>query len=120
MIEDSFSAAHQLRGYEGPCENLHGHTWKVQVFVLGEATDRLGMVIDFKKLRSFLSGILKELDHTNLNDLKTFKEVNPTSENVARYIYERVKGAFGAGVKTSKVAVYESPTACATYYEQND
>lgn len=117
MVEDSFSAAHQLRGYEGPCERLHGHTWKVRVFLSGGKTDKLGIVVDFKTVKAKLGEIIGEFDHGNLNDLKYFGKANPTSENVAKLVFQKLKGEFGGGVNVSKVTVFESPTTSASYYE---
>lgn len=116
-VEESFSAAHQLRGYEGPCEALHGHTWRVLADVAGKKTDRLGILIDFKVLKNKLFKVLKDLDHKNLNDLKPFRKINPTSENVAKYVFLKLKGEFGGGAKLSGVTVFESPTSSARYHE---
>ncbi|NQU18438.1 MAG: 6-carboxytetrahydropterin synthase QueD [Candidatus Saganbacteria bacterium] len=110
MVEDTFSAAHQLSGYEGKCENLHGHTFRVQVFITGDKLDKIGMLVDFKMIRAELKKVLDEFDHTNLSDLPLFKEQNPTAENLAREIYNRLEG-----VKPSKITVWESEKACASY-----
>ena len=107
-----FSSAHMLRGYKGKCENLHGHNWKVEVFVYSKKLDKLGMVIDFKDLKKAVYSVLEELDHKNLNDLKYFKKVNPTSENIAEYIYDRVQSI---EYRVQKVTVWESDVARATY-----
>jgi len=117
MVEDSFSAAHQLKGYEGPCEKLHGHTFRVQVFLSGISTDKLGMVVDFKVAKKKLADCIKELDHSNLNELKAFSTENPTAENIAKFIYTKLKEEFTAAVGLSNVTVFESPNASATYYE---
>ena len=117
MVEESFNAAHQLKGYEGPCERLHGHTWKVEVHVSGEKQDKIGIIYDFKKMRGLLKGVLEDFDHNNLNDIAYFKGMNPTSENIAKVIYGRLKKGIGGGVNLSKVTVYESPTSSASYYE---
>lgn len=110
MVEDSFSAAHQLRGYEGKCENLHGHTFKVQVYLSGDKLDKIGMLVDFKKIKAELKKVLDKFDHTNLNDLIEFKEKNPTAENIAREVYNKI-----SELKPLKVTVWESEKACATY-----
>jgi len=117
MVEEIFSAAHQLRGYEGPCENLHGHTWKVQVHLVAKTTEASGITVDFKVIKLKLSEAIKGFDHSNLNELDQFKKDNPTSENIAKVIYERIKGSFGNKAKVLKVAVFESPTSSAAYYE---
>lgn len=114
MVEGTFDAAHQLIGYEGPCENLHGHTWKVQVVVSGTKLNKLGMLIDFKEIKTLANVIISKLDHKNLNDLKQFKKVNPSSENVATFIFGQLKGKFNKGIRLARVTVYESPITCAS------
>jgi len=78
MVEDTFDAAHALRNYEGPCENLHGHTWKVQLSLKGNRLNKLGMMEDFKGIKKELAAAIAELDHRLLNDLKPFLVKNPT------------------------------------------
>jgi 6-pyruvoyltetrahydropterin/6-carboxytetrahydropterin synthase len=114
MIEDTFASAHQLIGYEGPCENIHGHTWKVQVFLKGDNLDKLGMLYDFKQAKSTLKDILSEFDHKNLNEMGYFRKSNPTAENIARTICDLYSDKIG-DIKVSKVTVWESETTCATY-----
>ncbi|MCX5715503.1 MAG: 6-carboxytetrahydropterin synthase QueD [Candidatus Omnitrophica bacterium] len=113
-----FSAAHMLRGYKGKCENMHGHNWKVEVFVSAKELDEIGMVIDFKEIKKALNAVLEELDHKNLNETAYFKKVNPTSENIAKYIYDRLFAQqLAADGRRLKVKVWESDTACAIYEE---
>ena len=114
MVEDSFDAAHALRGHEGPCENLHGHTWKVQVSLKGEKLNKIGLLEDFKAIKKELEEILAEFDHKLLNDLKPFETENPSSENLARIIFKKMKVKCKA---LSKVLVWESHTSCAAYWE---
>jgi 6-pyruvoyltetrahydropterin/6-carboxytetrahydropterin synthase len=114
MVEDSFDAAHALRGYEGPCENLHGHTWKVQIFLKGERLNKIGLLADFKVIKNELKDVLSEFDHKLLNDLKPFEAENPSSENLARIIFRKMKKTNKA---IDKVTVWESHTAYATYWE---
>ena len=116
MIEDTFDAAHQLVGYNGPCENMHGHGWKVQVHVKGTKLNELGMLVDFREVKTALKGLIDGLDHKNLNELGQFKKTNPTSENVAKYIYEGLLSSMKNGNKLDKVSVFESPTSRATFY----
>ena len=114
MAEESFDAAHALRGYEGPCENLHGHTWKVQAFLKGEKLNKIGLLEDFKSIKSELTEVLEEFDHKLLNDVKPFNVENPSSENLAKIVYKKLKR------KTkmlSKVLVWESHTSYAAYWE---
>ena len=111
MVEESFDAAHALRGYQGPCENLHGHTWKVQVFLRGEKLNKIGIMTDFKEIKQALKAVLDRFDHSNLNDLPEFKKQNPSSENLAKLIFKTVKLA-----GLAKVTVWESATTCASYH----
>lgn len=113
MVEESFDAAHALRGYEGPCENLHGHTWRVQVFLAGKKLNKIGLLEDFKIVRKELHSVLKEFDHKLLNDLKPFALKNPTSENIAEIVFKKLKKRLKA---VFKVTVWESPTAHASFY----
>ncbi|MBI5875035.1 MAG: 6-carboxytetrahydropterin synthase QueD [Deltaproteobacteria bacterium] len=117
-IISDFAAAHNLRGYEGECENLHGHNWKVEVTVAGKGLNKIGLAKDFKVLKRILEGILEELDHKYLNEIPPFDKENPSSENIARHIFKQFqKGIKGKGVKAAKVKVWESDRAAATYYE---
>ncbi|MFC1657842.1 6-carboxytetrahydropterin synthase QueD [Candidatus Omnitrophota bacterium] len=112
-VSGEFSAAHNLRGYRGRCEELHGHNWKVEVIVCGEKLDKTGMLMDFKKLKMRLHRVLDKLDHKYISRLQFFRKVNPTSENIARYIYNRLKTQT-PGVKS--VTVWESDNSSACYY----
>ncbi|MBN1913263.1 MAG: 6-carboxytetrahydropterin synthase QueD [Candidatus Omnitrophica bacterium] len=113
-IEGDFSSAHNLRGYKGKCEDLHGHNWKVGVVVRKPKTDKTGMVMDFKLLKARLNAILDTLDHKHLNKIAYFKKVNPTSENIAKYLYDRMRAR---KVDVYSVTVWESDSSSATYYE---
>ena len=115
-IISQFGAAHQLRDFGGKCENLHGHNWKIEVFVTGEKLDNTGLVIDFGVLKKATQKVIETLDHQFLNELDFFQETNPSSENIARYIYEGLEQEIGhESAKISKVTAWESGTACATY-----
>ncbi len=118
MIETHFAAAHQLRGYKGLCEKLHGHNWRVQVTVASDKLNDIGIVVDFHDLKEALNETVSTLDHSFLNDLFPFTEKNPSSENIARWIYESLKNkADDETYDISSVTVWESETASATYYE---
>lgn len=119
MVERKFSAAHQLREYNGKCENLHGHNWKVQVFIRSEKLDKTGFVIDFSVIKKHVDTVLAELDHTYLNKTSYFIEKNPTAENIAFFIMERVKSVVkDLSVTVHQVRVFESDTTYAAYFEQ--
>ena len=117
-ITREFSAAHSLRGYNGNCKSLHGHNWIIQVFVQSAELDELGIAVDFKVLKRELDTLLEELDHKHLNELPMFQNCNPTSENLARYIYKRLAAVVNdSRTHVSKVRVCESLTSGASYFE---
>ena len=112
-VDTSFAAAHHLRDYGGQCENLHGHNWKVEAVVSKDRLDKAGMAMDFEELKGELKKVLRKLDHSYLNRIAYFKKANPTSENIARYIYDVLK----IRIKDiARVTVWESDNSCATYY----
>ena len=113
-IKSDFSSAHFLRGYEGKCKTLHGHTWQVEVVILGEVLDSIGMVTDFVAIKKELKHFLEAIDHVNLNDLPYFKEVNPTTENLAKYIFDEFPKKY-SGIRLKQVTVWESDHASVTY-----
>lgn len=114
--EVQFSSAHRLRNYHGKCENMHGHNWRVRLFVTRNQLDETGFVMDFKVLDAVLKKIMELLDHKDLNSLKEFETVNPTAENIALLIFrlaEQEISAIDKEVKVSKVSVWESDKSCA-------
>ena len=117
MIEEEFSAAHALRGYMGKCENLHGHNWKVEVFVRGAELDDIGLLVDFRELKAAAKNVMKQLDHLNLNELPPFdEEVNPSSENLAVFILRKIGEEINdERVQVYKVRVWETPSTNATF-----
>ncbi len=117
-ILSQFAAAHQLREFEGKCENLHGHNWKVDVYVTGKELEGNGLLMDFKLIKKATQEVLEGLDHQFLNDLEAFHIANPSSENIARYIFESLSLKINKEkVRVSKVSAWESDTACASYME---
>lgn len=115
--EHYFSAAHQLRGYGGKCESLHGHNWRVRVCARASELDHLGMVIDFKMLKSSLNEILERLDHHMLNDVEPFDQINPTAENLARFIGEEADRLVSDDrVRIHRCEVWESDGSRATFF----
>jgi len=117
-VEVSFAAAHQLRGYQGKCENMHGHNWRVQVSVIAQELNNIDIAIDFHDLKRMVRDVIAPLDHAYLNDLFPFTEKNPSSENIAKWIFDSMKKKItDENVRVSAVTVWESDTASATYYE---
>jgi 6-pyruvoyltetrahydropterin/6-carboxytetrahydropterin synthase len=115
-VEQHFDAAHFLRGYEGKCEELHGHRFRAAVRVSTLTLDDTGMAYDFTLLKRHLGEVLSSYDHTCLNDVAPFDEINPSSENIARTIYEALAGKLAAApVKLAAVDVWESPESRASY-----
>lgn len=115
-VTDHFAAAHRLRDFGGKCEGLHGHNWKVEAEVRGTETGPTGVVVDFSELKHALAAVLDALDHTDLNAHAYFSKVNPSSEELARYIFREMLVRV-APVAMHRVTVWESEEACATYYE---
>ena len=117
MIERNFSSAHQLRGYKGKCENLHGHNYKVEIYARGRELDNIGLLVDFGELKAAADEVVNYLDHRNINELSPFdEELNPSAENLARYFLERVRERVAdERVEVYKVRCFETPTSVATY-----
>lgn len=115
-ILSHFAAAHNLLNYQGDCENLHGHNWKVEVCVATRDLDSAGLGVDFKTLKLHTNEVLDRLDHKYLNDLSFFEGISPSSEHISRYIFDALVAEFKTpGVTVESVTVWESDNACATY-----
>jgi len=113
-----FSSAHSLRGYPGDCAKLHGHNWKIEVQVSGTKLNEIGMVIDFKEIKRHAKEVVKELDHTFLNDHPHFTEVNPTAENIAVYLFREIQSRISTPqVKMHSITVWENDRNCVIYSE---
>jgi 6-pyruvoyltetrahydropterin/6-carboxytetrahydropterin synthase len=111
-----FSAAHRLRDYNGKCERLHGHNYRVQAAARSAAPKSGGMVIDFTELKKSLNAVLDILDHNYLNDIKPFDDIEPSAENLAAFIFERMEEQLGGdGRMLHSVSVWESDTSRATF-----
>lgn len=115
-IGGDFAAAHFLTGYDGSCKELHGHTWKLEVTIQAETLNDIGLVIDFQDLKKRLNAFLKQLDHGCLNHLPAFQKENPTTENLARFIYQGF-ACDCAPFRIKHVRIWESEKASVTYYE---
>ncbi len=114
-----FSSAHFLRNYPGNCEKLHGHNWQVKVVVEGKELNDIGVLIDFRELKTYLSKIIKGLDHINLNEHPAFLKQNPSSELIAKYIFDELKLALKdkKNVRIKSVCVCETSSTGAIYKE---
>ena len=115
-VKANFSAAHQLRHYKGKCEELHGHNWIVELRVGREKVNECGMVIDFAELKKILNEVLEEFDHKYINELPYFVKNNPTSENIASYIYDKISEKIvDEEILICSVGVWETENSNATY-----
>ena len=114
-VQTAFAAAHRLREYKGACENLHGHNYKVDVTLRAGELNGLGMLMDFKEIKALLGEVVDRFDHTFLNDVEPFSEINPTAENIAKHIAESLAGRMPEPVAVKSVTVWESDRCAATY-----
>lgn len=118
-IVTDFAAAHSLRHYPGDCAKLHGHNWKVEAEVSASALNELGMGMDFKQIRRATKAICERLDHTYLNELNPFDEINPTAENIAAYIYHQLAERLNSdSTRVSAITIWETERACVRYTEE--
>jgi len=117
MIETHFAAAHSLRDYPGDCARLHGHNWRVELYVECSKLDALGLAVDYKILKHELKEVLAAWDHYNLNDIPPFDVINPSSENVARVLYEEMAGRLDNDrIRVARIVIGETCTARVTYW----
>lgn len=113
-IKTDFSAAHNLKDYHGKCEHLHGHNWIIEARFVYDSLGKDGMAIDFKEARAIVNSAVEGLDHAYLNEVTDLKGINPTSENIARFIYDSIKKK---NKSVRSVSVWENSDSCATYSE---
>lgn len=119
-VEHTFSAGHALREYKGKCENVHGHNYRVQVTVEGAELNRIGLLVDFVDLKRTVRAVCERLDHQFINDLEPFTTLNPSAENIARYLHDHVAGQLDLTradppSRISQVKVWETDTSIAVY-----
>ena len=115
-IVTRFAAAHQLTMVGAKCENMHGHNWRIEVYVKGEKLDRGGVLMDFGEVKMHVAEVMQLLDHRYLNELEHFSDRQPSSENIAFFVAtEMQKRIDRPGIRVSRVAAWESDDACATY-----
>ena len=117
-IVTDFAAAHSLRDYPGNCSRLHGHNWGVEVKVQSEVLDETGIAIDFREIKNQTKEVANRLDHSYLNDIKPFDEINPTAENIAKYFFDELKKLINTDtVSVKEVTIWETPRSAVTYSE---
>lgn len=117
-VDETFAAAHNLRNYKGKCENLHGHNYKVRVTLAGKELDAAGLLYDFVHLKQVIQGVIRSLDHKYLNELPPFDVLNPSAENIARFVYDQTAKQLHAnanGTGVASITVWESDVTSATY-----
>lgn len=115
-----FASAHTLRDYPGACSRMHGHNWKVETEAVATQLDDMGMAVDFKVLKNAANEVGDQMDHYYLNDLAPFKEINPTAENIAAYMYKEISARINNDrIKLSAVTLWETERACVRYSEEN-
>ncbi|RJP36506.1 MAG: 6-carboxytetrahydropterin synthase QueD [Desulfobacteraceae bacterium] len=118
-VISKFAAAHQLSMVTEKCENLHGHNWRIEVYVAGSKLNEWGVLVDFGEIKRHLSDVMDILDHKFLNDINVFRDINPSSENIAKYIADQMQSRLtDPSIRVSRVRVWESDDACATYITQ--
>jgi 6-pyruvoyltetrahydropterin/6-carboxytetrahydropterin synthase len=118
-VDETFSAGHALRGYQGKCENPHGHNYKVRILLEGPGLDSIGLLFDFTHLKRVIRGIVEGVDHKFLNDQAPFDIINPSAENLAKFFYDetsRQMTAMPEGARIARVTVWETDTTSATYW----
>lgn len=117
-VEETFAAGHALRNYQGKCENLHGHNYRIQVTLQGAELDSIGLLVDFVQVKKLLQTVVDRLDHQFLNDLAPFDTLNPSAENIARHFYDEISGGLnGDGrVTLRRIKIWETDTTSATYW----
>jgi len=120
-VEDTFAAGHYLRGYRGKCEKPHGHNYKVRITLNGEKLDNIGLLLDFRELKSVMNDVIDRLDHQMVNEIEPFDTLNPSAENMAKYFYDemntRLRIHTDGRVRVKLVKLWETDTTTATYYE---
>jgi len=117
-VVSDFASAHTLRDYPGACSRMHGHNWKVELEATATKLDEVGMGVDFKVMKKAVREVTGDLDHYYLNEVEPFDKVNPTAENIAAYLYERLSVMLNSeSIKVSAVTLWETERACVRYTE---
>jgi len=119
-VVTDFASAHTLRDYPGACSRMHGHNWKVELEAVATQLDDIGMGVDFKVMKQAAREVSAELDHQYLNELEPIKEINPTAENIAAYMYREISVRINSEtIKVTALTLWETERACVRYSEEN-
>ena len=111
-----FAAAHQLTMVGSKCENMHGHNWKIEVYVTGDKLNAAGVLVDFGEIKDQLAEVMEKLDHKYLNELDYIPDGKPSSENIAYFVATELQSKIdSSSARVSRVTAWESDDACATY-----
>ncbi len=117
-VKDHFAAAHSLRGYDGNCSNMHGHNWDVEAYIQCTKLNKLGIGVDFRDVKEIVKDVISKFDHINLNDVAEFGAINPTSENISKFLYKELSRRLNTKfISVAKVRVFESPGCGSSYQE---
>ena len=117
-IVTDFASAHSLRDYPGDCSRLHGHNWQVEVMVCSQVLDESGIAIDFREIKKQTKAVVKRLDHQYLNEIQPFDVLNPTAENIVKYLFDEIGILINdENVKVKEVLIWETPRSAVTYSE---
>jgi 6-pyruvoyltetrahydropterin/6-carboxytetrahydropterin synthase len=114
-VKTHFDAAHLIRGHRGKCRELHGHRWDVEVIISTREVDELGMAVDFALVKDLIRELVERYDHCLLNDLEAYATLNPTAENIAKELYEKIRAGLPGHGQVALVRVWESPECWASY-----
>ncbi len=119
-VVTDFASAHTLRDYPGACSRMHGHNWKVELEAVATQLDDVGMGVDFKVMKQAARDVGSKLDHQYLNELEPFKNINPTAENIAAYMYKEISARINSDtIKVTALTLWETERACVRYSEES-
>ena len=116
-VEKVISTAHQLRDYDGPCAQVHGHNWRVKIEVQSKDVDGLGNAIDFGELDEKLWEVIGPFDHQMINSVPPFDKLNPTAENLVKFLYEQLKIKISDKISIKRVSIWETDQYMVSYEE---
>jgi 6-pyruvoyltetrahydropterin/6-carboxytetrahydropterin synthase len=115
QVQAIFEAAHNLRQYHGAPEPIHGHTWKVEVFLTRGGLDHEGMAVDFLEVKAALDPLIQPFDHRFINEIPPFDKISPSTENIAAWIFDELNKKFvSSPCKLQKVTLWEGPNYSAS------